>query len=129
MEPGDNLKTKATIPRHQLRAPDEYSDRDSRGYPIVWPPVSSIRKSLLLASDEEQERNKLQYCKFLLMYDGRLHLAPMSENPQNILDQGTGNGIWAIDVADRYPSSRIIVVNIAAVQRNCPFEIVDVESD
>lgn len=28
---------------------------------------------------------------------GRLHFAPIGENPQNILDMGTGTGIWAIE--------------------------------
>jgi methylase of polypeptide subunit release factors len=26
-----------------------------------------------------------------------LHFAPIGDNPQNILDMGTGTGIWAID--------------------------------
>ena len=30
--------------------------------------------------------------------------APISDNPHNILDIGTGSGIWAKEVADKYPS-------------------------
>lgn len=30
---------------------------------------------------------------------GELHKAPV-ENPQNILDLGTGTGIWALDIAE-----------------------------
>lgn len=26
-----------------------------------------------------------------------LHFAPIGDNPQNILDMGTGTGIWAIE--------------------------------
>jgi ubiquinone/menaquinone biosynthesis C-methylase UbiE len=33
---------------------------------------------------------------------GELHLAPIGENPQRILDLGTGTGIWAIDMGDPY---------------------------
>ena len=27
----------------------------------------------------------------------RLHFAPIGANPQNVLDMGTGTGMWAID--------------------------------
>ena len=33
---------------------------------------------------------------------GELHLAPIGENPQRILDLGTGTGIWAIDMGNPY---------------------------
>jgi ribosomal protein L11 methylase PrmA len=34
------------------------------------------------------------------MLDDKLHLAPIGENPQRILDVGTGTGIWAIDMGE-----------------------------
>lgn len=36
---------------------------------------------------------------YLLILKDRLHLAPL-DNPQRILDLGTGTGIWAIDMAE-----------------------------
>lgn len=47
---------------------------------------------------------------------------------------GTGSGIWAIDVADKYPSARVIGVDLAPTQPNwvppnCEFEILDVEAE
>jgi hypothetical protein len=33
---------------------------------------------------------------FIALHD-QLHLAPINPNPQNVLDMGTGTGIWAID--------------------------------
>jgi SAM-dependent methyltransferase len=88
----------------------------------------------LPVDDEEQDRNDLQHCKIALMLDGKLHAAPISETPQNILDLGTGSGIWAIDMADRYPTTRVIGNDIAPVQPtvvppNCEFEIEDIETD
>jgi ubiquinone/menaquinone biosynthesis C-methylase UbiE len=31
----------------------------------------------------------------------QLFLAPIKPNPQNVLDMGTGTGIWAIDFGER----------------------------
>lgn len=66
--------------------------------------------------------------------DDRLFLAPITESPQKILDMGTGSGIWAIDVADQYPSAEVIGVDTAPVQPNVlppnlVFELDDLEND
>ncbi len=88
----------------------------------------------LPVDEEEQDRNDLQHCKFMLILNDQLHLAPIIQAPQKILDLGTGSGIWAIDMADKYPSAQVIGVDLAAVQPswvppNCQFEIEDVESE
>ena len=54
--------------------------------------------------------------------------------PDRILDLGTGSGIWALDVADKYESAYVIGADIAPVQPsyvapNLQFEVEDVESD
>lgn len=61
-------------------------------------------------------RNDLQHCKFGLLLGDKLHLAPINEHPQKILDMGTGSGIWAIDMADKYPTAEVIGVDTAPVQ-------------
>ena len=48
----------------------------------------------------------------------KLHLAPIKDDPHKILDLGTGSGIWAIDMAEKYPSASVIGVDTAAVQPN-----------
>lgn len=64
---------------------------------------------------------------------GELHTAPLS-NPQRILDCGTGTGIWALDMGDRYPSAEVIGVDLSPIQPswvapNVRFEIDDLEKE
>ena len=51
----------------------------------------------LFPNDEsEQEREDMKHAMIVNLCGGRLHYAPL-ENPHEILDIGTGTGIWAID--------------------------------
>lgn len=51
----------------------------------------------LMPNDEpEQEREDMKHAMCVNVMDGKLHCAPL-ENPQKIIDIGTGTGIWAID--------------------------------
>ncbi|KAK3322661.1 S-adenosyl-L-methionine-dependent methyltransferase [Apodospora peruviana] len=93
-----------------------------------------MHKAWLPIDDAELDRNDLQHCKFTLLLENRLFLAPIADSPQNILDLGTGSGIWAMDVADTYPSAAVVGVDLAPVQPsmippNLHFEIDDVEKD
>jgi SAM-dependent methyltransferase len=81
-----------------------------------------------------------------------LHLAPIKPHPQNVLDFGTGTGIWAIEFAEEYPSASVLgtdlspiqplqfvffsllwlfglLLNFASVPPNCRFEIDDAEDE
>jgi ubiquinone/menaquinone biosynthesis C-methylase UbiE len=78
--------------------------------------------------EKEQDRLDLQHhlCYIRL---GKLFLAPISA-PQNILDIGTGTGIWAINIADLYPSASVIGTDLSPIQPtdvppNCTFYIAD----
>jgi ubiquinone/menaquinone biosynthesis C-methylase UbiE len=42
-----------------------------------------------------------------MMLGGELYNAPITSSPQNILDLGTGTGIWALDIAE-YVESPLI---------------------
>ncbi|KAJ3525708.1 hypothetical protein NM208_g11523 [Fusarium decemcellulare] len=67
-----------------------------------------------------------------LLKDNRLFEAPLPENPSKILDLGTGTGIWAIEMAEYYPSAGVIGTDICAIQPewappNCMFFLEDAQ--
>lgn len=46
--------------------------------------------------EPEQAREDMKHAMILNLCGGRLHYAPL-DNPQEIIDLGTGTGIWCID--------------------------------
>ncbi|KAH7378901.1 hypothetical protein BKA64DRAFT_765812 [Cadophora sp. MPI-SDFR-AT-0126] len=66
--------------------------------------------------DTAQENLDLFHYIFNLSLDGKLFLAPIGNNPQRILDIGIGTRIWAIDVADLYPSASVIATDLSPIQ-------------
>ncbi|KAF4475817.1 s-adenosyl-l-methionine-dependent methyltransferase [Fusarium agapanthi] len=49
---------------------------------------------------QQSKTTEYWYHYTLLLFDDKLHLAPIGKNPQEILDIGTGTGIWAIAIDD-----------------------------
>ncbi|RKK88828.1 hypothetical protein BFJ71_g12772 [Fusarium oxysporum] len=84
-------------------------------------------------NDEKQlEALDLIHHWLTLMLDDKLFLPPIGDNPQKILDIGTGTGIWAINVADEYPSANVIATDITPTQPsfvppNVEFQIDDAQ--
>ena len=67
-----------------------------------------------------------------MLLGNRLFEAPISKHSPRILDVGTGTGVWAIDVADTYPSAEIFGTDISPIQPswvppNCSFHIEDAQ--
>lgn len=91
--------------------------------------------SYLLPNDDvEQDRLDLQHHLCKLTLHGRSHLAPIKKDPQNVLDFGTGTGIWAIEFAQEYPSANVLGTDLSPIQPlyvppNCRFEVDDAEDD
>jgi SAM-dependent methyltransferase len=85
----------------------------------------------------EQDRLDLQHHLCLLTLDGKLALAPIQDMPggiHNVLDIGTGTGIWAIDFASSFPSADVIGTDLSPIQPafvppNCRFEVEDAEDE
>jgi SAM-dependent methyltransferase len=68
------------------------------------------------------------------LLDGALYKAPLCVSPQRILDVGTGTGIWAIDMADRFPGAEVFGTDLTPIQpawvpANCRFQIDDAEKE
>ncbi|KAF2230062.1 S-adenosyl-L-methionine-dependent methyltransferase [Viridothelium virens] len=89
----------------------------------------------LLPNDEtELDREDMKHHEMMLLTSGRLHFSPLPPDPQKILDLGTGTGIWAMEIADQYPSAEVIGTDISPVQPkwvppNLSFEVDDLELD
>ncbi|KAM5345217.1 hypothetical protein ACJ41O_011079 [Fusarium nematophilum] len=70
-----------------------------------------------LPNDEaEQNREDMLHAMMLEATDGRLFYAPLGTNPQKIADLGTGTGIWAIEMGDKYPSAEVLGLDLSPIQ-------------
>ncbi|KAE8149547.1 S-adenosyl-L-methionine-dependent methyltransferase [Aspergillus avenaceus] len=85
----------------------------------------------LFPNDEtEQDRMDMLHHIYRLMLGGGLYKAPISQSPQRILDIGTGTGIYAVDIADEFPSAEVLGVDLSPIQAqwvppNCRFVVDD----
>ncbi|KAH7150637.1 hypothetical protein DER46DRAFT_638571 [Fusarium sp. MPI-SDFR-AT-0072] len=75
---------------------------------------SSVRYGLLPNSQQEETRNVIQHTVIIDVFEGQLHLAPISSKPRRVLDVGTGPGAWALP-----PYTR----------SNCSFMAMDITHD
>jgi SAM-dependent methyltransferase len=77
-------------------------------------------------------RLDLHHEVMLLLLDGQFHKAPIPSTCERILDIGTGTGIWAIDMAIKFPQAEVIGTDLSPIQldwapENCRFEVDNVE--
>ncbi|KAG6292408.1 hypothetical protein E4U09_003436 [Claviceps aff. purpurea] len=88
-----------------------------------------------IPNDEmEQSREDMKHAMLMMLTGNKLFLSPIGDHPQKILDIGTGTGIWAIDVGDRFPSAKVRGIDIAPIQpkwvpANVSFLVDDCEQD
>lgn len=62
----------------------------------------------------------VQHLMFKLILDGKLSLAPFVGDPAEVLDIGTGTGVWAMDFAREHPGSTVIGSDLSLVQKGTP---------
>ncbi|KAH6984716.1 S-adenosyl-L-methionine-dependent methyltransferase [Ilyonectria sp. MPI-CAGE-AT-0026] len=88
-----------------------------------------------LPNDEaEQNREDMLHAMMLEATDGRLFYSPLGDYPQKIADLGTGTGLWAIEVGDKYPSAEVLGLDLSPIQPvwvppNVKFLVDDVEDE
>ncbi|KAL7818341.1 S-adenosyl-L-methionine-dependent methyltransferase [Trichoderma gracile] len=88
-----------------------------------------------IPNDEaEQNREDMLHTMMLEATDGKLFYAPIGDYPQKILDLGTGTGLWAIEMGDKYPSAEVLGIDLSPIQPcwvppNVKFVIDDVEAE
>ncbi len=66
--------------------------------------------------DDEQDRMDLGHHLYRLLLRGDLHLAPIGDSPQRVLDLGTGTGIWAMEFADQFQSAEVLGTDLSPIQ-------------
>ncbi|KAH6889935.1 TAM domain methyltransferase [Thelonectria olida] len=81
---------------------------------------------------QERDRLDMVHAVFNRALEGHLHRAPIDDNPPNVLDIGTGTGIWAIEFADSHGGSRVRGIDLSPIQptygpRNLEFLVDNVE--
>ena len=108
-----------------------------------------------LPNDEiEQNREEIKHSMAKVVTGSPLGMAPLGDNPQKIIDLGTGCGLWAIEgmskaifsscprfigslhalAGDCYPSAHVIGVDLSPIQPyfappNVEWKIDDLEAD
>ncbi|KAI9798195.1 MAG: hypothetical protein M1833_004944 [Piccolia ochrophora] len=66
--------------------------------------------------DWEMDRQDLHDHLFSIMLGDKLYTAPMTKEPQHVLDVGKGSGIWPMDFADEYPAANVVGTDFTATQ-------------
>lgn len=85
--------------------------------------------------EAEQDREDMKHACVKMLCQNQLYFAPFDENNlQNVLDIGTGTGIWAIEFGDLFPSADVLGIDLSPIQpdwvpANVHFVVDDAESD
>jgi hypothetical protein len=82
-------------------------------------------------TDEVSEENEITMHEMcLLLLDDRYYLSPIDESSLHcIADIGTGHGLWAEGVAERYPDAQVVGMDLTPharnIQPNCSYILAD----
>jgi len=93
----------------------------------------AYKEGQYMLPDDEQEQDRLdcKYASLQHVFSDKIVFAPL-QDPQQILDIGTGTGIWAIDAGEAFPSATVTAIDLSPIQPtwvppNVKFEIDDAE--
>lgn len=84
--------------------------------------------------EAEQDREDMKHACVKMLCQ-QLYFAPLDDrNVQNVLDIGTGTGIWAIEMGDQLPSANVVGIDLSPIQpdwvpSNVHFVVDDAESE
>ncbi|AEO59106.1 hypothetical protein MYCTH_2119394 [Thermothelomyces thermophilus ATCC 42464] len=87
--------------------------------------------------ETEQNRDDMKHTMTLMLCHGAYFYAPVEEvlkRGGEVLDLGTGTGIWAMELGDKYPNSTITGIDLSPIQptfvpENVHFFVDDFEED
>lgn len=85
--------------------------------------------------EAEQDREDLKHACVKMLCQQQLYFAPLEQGRlHNILDIGTGTGIWAIEMGDQFPSANVVGIDLSPIQpdwvpSNVHFVVDDAESE
>ncbi|KAG8902960.1 hypothetical protein FRB99_003898 [Tulasnella sp. 403] len=107
--------------------------------PVCGRQLNTMNTSYTLPSDRAELKRLDQehrLVKFVLNanYVGDISeaLKATKEKDKRIMDCGTGSGIWCVEVAEQFPTAKVIGVDLAPIQprevpQNCQFELFDLD--
>lgn len=107
-----------------VRVPEQYPNQLENGRQY-----HGFRKGVYMYPCDDLEMDRLDIFHRLITEEARvsdgLIYAPHSQNCR-VLDLGCGTGIWAIDVANKYPDAFVLGVDLSPMQpahypKNCDF--------
>ncbi|GAB1316054.1 hypothetical protein MFIFM68171_06264 [Madurella fahalii] len=71
--------------------------------------------------DVEQNRDDMKHSMALMLCHGAYFCAPVEpvlEAGAEVLDLGTGTGIWVVELGDKYPNTRFTGIDLSPIQPN-----------
>ncbi|KAH0611929.1 uncharacterized protein H6S33_009981 [Morchella sextelata] len=96
----------------------------------------SYREGAYWAPNDTQQNDQLNlfHQVYTLVLQGELYDAPLTKDVKSILDVGTGTGIWAIEMSNKFPCARIVGNDLSPTQpswvpSNVEFEVDDITQD
>ncbi|CAE6487325.1 unnamed protein product [Rhizoctonia solani] len=133
MEPRPPSPTSSTSTVTSSRTPDFFRQLHDRQ-------LNCMNTTYMLpADDQEMKRMDIEHRMMKFIMGGKNYVGPvvdaLAKAPgiqRRVLDCGTGNGLWAIEMADEFDWVEVTGVDLAPVQPrrvppNCVFELFDLD--